>query len=228
MKETAAKETQLVNVREGILLVCKIPGDGNCLFTSLPLAHQIWRSLPVTKLNAFHTRTLRALAANYYRERIGSMKEQLSAQAQIIFLELEGKMSTDQLIGHYLDKLATPGFWGGEESIRAVAATFGYRISVYSENASRIIIGKSGPQGEHLSIVHRVDEYGIYNHFDSVLRPAENGEPPRAKRRMNPTPGNTDKYKIPTIAHLTTYSYLSSLPLISQQDCNHLHKLLPR
>ncbi|XP_055543551.1 deubiquitinase OTUD6B-like [Wyeomyia smithii] len=189
-------ETQMVNVREGTLVVCRIPGDGNCLFSSL--AHQIWQSLPATELNNFHARSLRALVVEYYRSKAGELEEQLTAQDQVIFQQPNSSNTTCNL--------ATPGFWGGEESIRAVAAIFEYNIRVYSENASMTTIGEPGARNQQdLSIVHRSNEYGAYNHYDSVIRLIENDEPPRVKRRHNPTPGFTPSTQNPfPIHHLLT------------------------
>lgn len=142
-------ETETVKVNEGSLVILKIPGDGNCLFTAL--AHQIWSQIPGTEQNELHTRTLRRLVVSYYREKIHTFGERLLPQAQAIFPELVGMLSPAELVEHYLNQLSKPQFWGGEETIRAVATVFGYKVKVYTEHSSHIVIGDTGRENEWLN-----------------------------------------------------------------------------
>lgn len=157
-------ETTVI-VNEGILRILPIPGDGDCLFSAL--SHQIWGSFPGSPELDVHVRTLRALTVRYYEERLLEWTDQLYAQAVVIFPELTNHMTVVQLVHHYLQCLRQAGFWGGEESIVAIASSFGYQVKVFRENSSSIIINPEGATG--LQIVHRMSADGEYRHYDSVL-----------------------------------------------------------
>lgn len=75
--------TEMVSVYEGILVACIIPGDGNCLFSSI--AHQLWNAVPGTDINLFYTRTLWALVVSFYEEQKQVWMERLFQQTVAIF-----------------------------------------------------------------------------------------------------------------------------------------------
>ena len=83
-------------VQEGLLLVCLIKSDRNCLFSAL--AHQIWRSPPNLSLNNLHARTSRATVVSFYRDRYDFWKDRLLPQAAVIFPELANVIASSQLI----------------------------------------------------------------------------------------------------------------------------------
>lgn len=215
-------ETEVVKVNEGWLLVRKIPGDGNCLFSSL--AHQIWNEPPGTEEHDLHTRTLRRLVVSHYRERLETYGEGLLPQAQVIFPELVGTLTPAKLIEHYLNQLGRPRFWGGEETIRAVACVFGYKVEVYSEYAAHIAIGDAGPKSRPLKIVHRINPDGTYNHYDSVIRLLDDQDELLRERQHLVSPTrciNSENDMVGNTSQQSNQEYLP--PTLDLRPLSHFH-----
>lgn len=165
-----------MSVHEGVLQVLRIPGDGDCLFSSL--SHQIWGSLPGTEQLAFHNRTLRSLVVHHFNQHLAEWSDRIHAQAVAAFTDLGLasvclELSVSQLVQHYLQCLRQPGFWGGEDAIFVIAQAFGLRVEVFREHSAALTINATG--GKTLQIVHRiagtVGDSGQrgYTHYDSVL-----------------------------------------------------------
>ncbi|XP_058810949.1 uncharacterized protein LOC131675819 [Topomyia yanbarensis] len=158
-------ETELVQVDEGLLTVCCIPGDGDCLFSSL--THQIWGCPPHDAAHQLYVRTLRSQVVQYYRERLPTLSDGLYAQALVIFPDVSSVLSPTQLVDHFLNSLSMPGFWGGEESLIAISEILDFAVTVFRERSVAISLNSSGSQ--ELRLVHRVAPSGEYTHYDSVL-----------------------------------------------------------
>lgn len=155
--------------KSGSINICKIPGDGNCLFSSL--AQQIFHSKINSSEHIDQTRKLREDVVNTIKEnydlflfdlkgRVFDMidNDEFDINPESLNIENECKRFVENL-------LPKENHFGGSETIKAVSMFYKTNIIVFLEN-SRCIFGTAfdGSYTKIACIPYRK----CRNHYDSV------------------------------------------------------------
>lgn len=117
-----------------------IPGDGDCLFGSI--VHQIYGMTPAHPLFKSYSHQIRITAVAEIRRNLPYYYDQVASHAADECLqatdELLQYLSVSDQVEWYLAKLETPGFWGGEESISALANHYQVIFTLHQEEGTAI------------------------------------------------------------------------------------------
>lgn len=137
------------------LEVASIPSDGNCMFSSL--AHQLFLEEIDSSKHKLAVNNLRKSVVKYIEGNINDFKYELHGHV-LEMLELDetvNKHGIDQVkdineASEYLLKkcLIKPDFWGGGETLKAVAFLHDVNILVFHEDGPVILSCKSGQLGK--------------------------------------------------------------------------------
>lgn len=125
---------QLVDKSGNRFWLVAAPGDGSCLFGSI--VHLIYGMTPKHPLFGSYCLQTRLAAVSEIRNNIAYYYAQLVAHAAEEFRDYD--WSSEYKVERYLENLETPGFWGGEESISALATHFQVAFVVHQEGGSKI------------------------------------------------------------------------------------------
>ncbi|XP_058450789.1 uncharacterized protein LOC131430108 [Malaya genurostris] len=140
-----------------------IPGDGNCLYGSL--VHQIYGVSPDNTLFKRYIVQLRESVVSEIKRNLHLYYASLSINACEV---ISGNLSESQKVEEYLQQLLCSGFWGGEESLSAIANLHQMGITVYQENSQFHFLPQSGVETSHCKVFFR-GPGDIKNHYDSVV-----------------------------------------------------------
>lgn len=172
-------------------MVYEIPGDGDCLFSSL--LHQLENHLPAAPNHATKVIDLRRRVVAYIRYRlqdavlqdewvqqmVGSMDDDPCNRYSAV--DASGNpVELDVRVRAYLNDLETGEVWGSGETLRAVAEIYNVSVNLYYEY--RNVGGRpplhihpvGGPEAatRQIAVVFRLppgQPQGVWNHYESFL-----------------------------------------------------------
>lgn len=145
-----------------LMWVLPIPKDGNCLFGAL--AHQLYGVTPSSDLFPIFRDQLRKNAVGEIRSHLPHYFLNLVTNAA----GLPGNASLKEKVETFLVKLEQPGFWGGEESIAALANCHSTRIIVEQDGTKITYSPRNTTAISECHILYR-GQTQVRNHYDSVL-----------------------------------------------------------
>lgn len=184
---------ETVDVTHGQLRVIKIPGDGNCLFSSL--CSQLFQLEVGSVQHKEKVRGLREEVSNFifthaWEDRYRNCIVCRIAEEMPHWVNL----NYSSQVRKFIDFLSTDGNWGGEETIMAVSNMYMANITIHYEKGSRITIPPHGQNPiRSLNIVYRLqNKYSNiyqYNHYDSLAEThtPQTNENIAAKRKLPKT-----------------------------------------
>lgn len=161
----------------------RIPGDGDCLFGSI--ANQLYGVNPNDESFKPHSLYLRDVAVTDIQLHPDVYYEDLEAMACEL---IEGSAAPVQKVLAYIERLRSPGYWGGAECISALANFLNVVIVVYQHTSKiefrplaservdlpccQIYYRNINDTGEQEIERNGSDQHGTgnNNHYDSVLR----------------------------------------------------------
>ena len=82
---------------------------------------------------------------------------------------VEGNLPVSAKVSAYLDSLETPGFWGGEECLSAIANIFNVQIEVYQTNGKIVVMPDAEPGSLPIYRIFYRGYPAARNHYDSIL-----------------------------------------------------------
>jgi hypothetical protein len=151
-----------------------IPGDGDCLYTSV--AHQLYR-FPVDPANLqYYSQLLRGFVVNYLEDNLNDsvLRDNILHTCHELFGMIAGD---DVLIAHYFYNLRhNSEFWGGAESLFALVNIYQMRINVYTEAGSVTTFNPREPViTREINLFYRSG-----SHYDSIItvRALQDSAPP--------------------------------------------------
>ena len=156
---------QVLDVRGSCFWLITIPGDGDCLFGAI--ANQIYGITPKHSLFKLYIQLVRDAAVSeirmnlpYYYDHVASYAEELVFSGN----------STAEKVEQYLNKLQTTGFWGGAESIIALANYFKVVFVVHQDHSKIEFAPASFENGSfpRHNLFYR-GHGSVKSHYDSVL-----------------------------------------------------------
>lgn len=108
----------------------KIPGDGDCLFGSI--VHQVYGVTPKHPMFKTHSHQARLTAVDEIRSHLPYYYDQIACHAND---EFPADCSIEDKVEWYLAKLESSGFWGGEESIAALANRYQVIFTIHQDGS---------------------------------------------------------------------------------------------
>lgn len=168
---TEQMEFKFKNQDARIVYIIKIPGDGNCLFTSI--AHQLWPTAVTSAECKENAKKIRAtvvehILANikmyqmYIEDNLYQIKSLNNDDASI---ETKCKM----WVRHVLSR---QGNWAGIESIKAVSHIYRVNVVTFHECGTVTMVQAAKQHFDRTIILayrfYLKDDERIYNHYDSI------------------------------------------------------------
>lgn len=141
-----------------------IPGDGNCLYGAL--THQLYGITPESDIFLPHCLQLRAIAVSEIRNNIANYYAYISVNANDVVHE---HIPESEKVELYLQRLECSGFWGGEESLSAIANHFQICVTVYQENTQIRFLPRSEIECSTICHIFYRGFDNVKNHYDSVV-----------------------------------------------------------
>lgn len=97
-------------------------------------------------------------------------QEQYQYHLELFATELvEGDLPLATKVGAYLDNLETPGYWGGEECLSAIANIFKVQIEVYQSDGKIVVMPDAEPGSLPVYRIFYRGNPAARNHYDSIL-----------------------------------------------------------
>lgn len=151
--------------------VCCIPGDGNCLFSSL--CHQLHGWPLNSEAHLAGTTRLREVIVMYIWDNRNNMRITNAIIARISDeWPTSNSLSYEDKVRLVLSYLSVSGNWGGEESLVAFMEIFNMAVSVYYQQSMVLQFRpRSNEPLRNLAIFYRLRPgyRNTYNHYDSVV-----------------------------------------------------------
>jgi Holliday junction resolvase RusA-like endonuclease len=156
---------RIINSFEGPIKILKIPGDGNCLFSSISV--KLYDTKPGSQQHTQKTKMLRKLASDHIIKNMPVYWENLQIVAREAFPN--SKEDNNALVKKYADSLTKDGFWGGEAAIHAITNIFKTKISIIQADTPTLVFEPTG--GITLNSIHLYfsGEGNTKNHYDAVI-----------------------------------------------------------
>lgn len=159
-----------------LLEVVQIPGDGNCLFSSI--AHQLFKQEVNSAKHIQSTNALRADVVKYIEENIaeflhelrGHLYELKDSDTLYKLYGLDEFDDLDEACKHFVTNwLKNSGVWGGGESLKAITHIYNVNILIFNENGPVYIVANPQQNGDRtIAISYRLGHNGLRNHYVSV------------------------------------------------------------
>lgn len=151
-----------------ILKIHPIPGDGNCLFSSL--VHQLTGLHHSHDLHQEAIRVMRQECVNHLHSSIDTYRDIIITEAlergQAWPDDVDGN-THDRIIANHLEELRKNGVWGGSEVLVAVRDKLGVTIRVFADHFSPLVF-EGNNNNETINVF-----YNGVNHYDSVIDVSE-------------------------------------------------------
>lgn len=155
------------NNRYGTLKIVKMPPDGNCLFFAC--VHQLYNIKVDSEQHKMLTSQLRGEVCQYIRSNFAYFERVIKLRLQD---EKPGDFAvTQEKYETFMEDLSKSGFWGGEESLIAIAKIFSANIVVFNERGPYYLAtgyNKDYPRSLFLAYRESMAFSGKRNHYDSI------------------------------------------------------------
>lgn len=163
------REKCTVDVCEGgqSIDVCNIAGDGDCLFGSI--AHQLFCVKLGSDDHVRYTHQLRKESVDYITSNFATFEHEIGGRLLKYRGDKKKIRSGDS--SKFLDRLAESGFFGGEESLKAIALKYSINIVVFNEKGTCYISNRfNKDHNRTIFLVFRGEgSNDERNHYDSVV-----------------------------------------------------------
>lgn len=153
--------------------ICKINQDGNCLFGAV--SHQLFYHKIGSKDHIEATNGLRMKVIEYIKSNMTLFATAIKGR---IYDKRPGRKidNFDVLANSFLESLSTDGFWGGTESIQAIAQIEKANVIIFNEKGEPNMVYNFNPEFEKCVLIafRLKDPLGEFtnanrNHYDSVV-----------------------------------------------------------
>eukprot|EP00731_Ephydatia_muelleri_P027040 Em0018g1140a len=138
------------------LAIKDIPPDGHCLYAAVSDQLSLRLGLQITVAE------IRAGCASYIR----SHREDF--QPYMVDPSTGDLLSLDQF-EDYCEEIESTAAWGGLLELRAISNLHNVSISVYQASSPTIQLGDSSSGGRTLTLSYHLHEYGLGEHYNSVV-----------------------------------------------------------
>lgn len=147
--------------------VLKIKGDGSCLFASV--IHQLECVKVDTEEHFKQTAALRQKVVQHIKENIDKYKQTILCRDDVTVKD----KNEDKACEEFLDELSKSTFWGGMESLLAVANLYSVNIFVFNEKGPCYFATGFNPEFKQIIFLgYRIglikNKKNTYNHYDSI------------------------------------------------------------
>lgn len=122
------------------IYICQIDGDGDCAFSVM--AHQLYHSKIRSDQHVRQTEILRRDAVEYIRAHLSEFQHDIKGRILETIPETLSTANFDDQCDKFLKNLAKQGFYGGKESIRAIAIMEKVNIVVFNENGPCYLVNR--------------------------------------------------------------------------------------
>jgi hypothetical protein len=116
---------RIINSFAGPIKIFKIPGDGNCLFSSISV--KLCDTKPGSHQHTHKIRMLRKLVSAHNIKNMPIYWENLQIVAREAFPN--SNEGNNALVKKYANSLTKDGFWGGEAALHAITNVLKTKIS---------------------------------------------------------------------------------------------------
>lgn len=159
-----------------LVKICPILRDGNCLFGSL--AHQLFNVQVNSTEHKLETNKLRQEVIEHIVNRISTFQhdliDRMLSDSDFHFNATDLKSSCVKFVNQ---RLAQNGYWGGMETLKAVAEIYSTNILIVNEDGSSNLGNRFNPKYERtiiLSFQPSNRRLKQRDHYDSVAEISEN------------------------------------------------------
>lgn len=167
---------EVVNTNGGTLSVMKMPGDGNCLFSSI--AYQIEKFRVGSSTHKIRVSELRCRVVQYMKANISNERLRNCIICRIIDeMPSWGKLIERLKYEKFFDFLEQDRNWGGEETIIATMLMLNVKMVIHFEGGNTITftVDNSNLETGEIHLVYRLaaQSKNCYNHYDSLEKGLE-------------------------------------------------------
>lgn len=156
-------EFQLKDQTVRSISIVETKRDGNCLFSAL--AHQLWLNEITSREHTNKTKELRAIVVEHI---LNPENYHLYESILVDRLEKESEVPTSIQCKMFVRFGLARNNWGGLESIKAVSNEFHVHVVIINECGSCNMITGSDTYNRTLVVAYRLNNVGVYDHYDSV------------------------------------------------------------